>query len=141
MTIYAETSAVLAWLLDEPPGSQVATFLRPPASVVVSDLTLIECDRTLLRLALQQADGPSDIDVLRSRLAAVAAGWAVEPIVGPVVDRARSPFPDDAIRSLDAIHLATAVVIRAASGPLDILSLDERVRSNALALGFRVLPD
>ena len=141
MTVYAETSAVLAWLLNEPSGSQVAAFLRPPAPVVASDLTLIECDRTLLRLARQRPDSAADSDVLRSRLAAVTAGWAIEPVVGPVVDRARSPFPDDAIRALDAIHLATAVVVRASIGDLDVLSLDERVRSNALALGFRVLPD
>ena len=140
MTIYAETSAVLAWLLDEPSGSRVAAFLRPPSPVVVSDLALIECDRTLRRLAGQRPDSVVDIEVLRSRLGALAAGWAIEPIAKPVVDRARAPFPDDAIRSLDAIHLATAVVVRASIGDLDVLSLDERVRSNAVALGFRVLP-
>ena len=31
VTVYAETSAVLAWLLDEPAGPRVAAFLRPPA--------------------------------------------------------------------------------------------------------------
>ncbi len=108
MTVYAETSAVLAWLLDEPAGPRVAAFLRPPAPVILSDLTLIECDRALLRLASQHPASAADTDILRSRLAAVAAGWAIEPIARPVVDRARAPFPDDAIRSLDAIHLATA---------------------------------
>lgn len=141
MTVYAETSAVLAWLLDEPSGPRVATFLRPPAPVIASDLTLIECDRTLRRLARLRPDNLADADVLRSRLVALAAGWTIEPIATSVVDRARAPFPDDAIRSLDAIHLATALVIRAAAGDLDVLSLDDRVRSNALALGFRVLPD
>lgn len=141
MTIYAETSAVLAWLLAEPSGSRVASFLRPPSPVVVSDLTLIECDRTLRRLVRQRPDSEADAGVLRSRFVALAAGWTIEPIARAVVDRAMASFPDDAIRSLDAIHLATALVIRAATGDLDVLSLDERIRSNAVALGFRVLPD
>jgi len=141
VTVYAETSAVLAWLLGEPSGSRIATYLRPPASVIWSDLTLIECDRALRRLANRRPDSLGDTEVLRSRLTAVAAGWALEPIARPVVDRARAPFPDDTIRSLDAIHLATAIVVRLSIGDLDVLSLDARVRANAVALGFRVLPD
>jgi hypothetical protein len=102
---------------------------------------LIECDRALHRLQAVSAPGSVNIESLRARLAAAAAAWAVEPIAGRVVERARAPFPDDAIRSLDAIHVATAVVVRDAVGDLDVLSLDERIRSNAVALGFRVLPD
>lgn len=141
MTVYAETSAVLAWLLNEPGGARVAPFLRPPARVVLSHLTLIECDRTLLRLARHQPGRSTGTEVLRALLATVAVGWAVEPIAGSVVDRARASFPDDTIRSLDAIHLATAIVVAASVPELEVLSLDERVRSNAVALGFRVLPD
>ncbi len=50
-------------------------------------------------------------------------------------------FPDDAIRSLDAIHWRRPWLWRRCVGDLDVLSLDERIRSNAIALGFRVLPD
>jgi hypothetical protein len=32
-------------------------------------------------------------------------------------------------------------VVRDAVGEIDVLSLDDRIRSNALALGFRVLPE
>jgi uncharacterized protein with PIN domain len=141
VTVYAETSAVLAWLLGERSGAQVAAFLRPPGAVVASDLTLIECERALRRLARERPHSERDVEALRARLAAVSAGWAVEPIARPVVDRAMAPFPHDAIRSLDAIHLATAVVVRASLGEVDMLSLDDRVRSNAAALGFRVVPD
>jgi predicted nucleic acid-binding protein len=108
---------------------------------MVSELTLIECDRALLRLTRQRPDNLADIGVLRSRLMAVAAGWSIEPIAGRVVDRARASFPDDTIRSLDAIHLATAIVVASSIGDLVVLSLDERIRSNAVALGLRVVPD
>ena len=83
----------------------------------------------------------STADLLSERVDELTAGWGIEPISQPVVARARRSFPHDAIRSLDAIHLATAEVVRSAIDDLDVLSLDERIRSNAVALGFRVLPD
>jgi len=50
------------------------------------------------------------------------------------------PFPVEPIRTLDAIHLASAILARAAVPDLALLSLDERVRANGRALGFTVLP-
>ncbi len=109
--------------------------------MVVSDLTLIECDRSLHRLVRHRSANAADAERLRLHLAELAKALAVEAIGEPAATRARAPFPDDAIRTLDAIHLASALVIRAATGQLDMLSLDERIRSNAKALGFRVLPE
>ena len=49
MSLYAESSAVLAWLLDEDSSAQVRRALTDAELVAASDLTLIECDRVLLR--------------------------------------------------------------------------------------------
>jgi len=49
---YAESSAVLSWLMDEPAGTSVRAILADAEIVVASDLTLIECDRVLLRARL-----------------------------------------------------------------------------------------
>jgi len=49
VNLYAESSAVLAWLFDEPTAPEVRTLLGEAGVVVASDLTLIECDRVLLR--------------------------------------------------------------------------------------------
>jgi hypothetical protein len=141
VTVYAESSAVMAWLLDEARAPEVEAVLASADQVVTSDLTLIECDRAIGRLVRMPGPVAVLVDATRVRLKEAVAAWGVEPISGLVVDRARAPFPDDAIRSLDAIHLATALVVRAAVGDLDVLSLDDRVRANAVALGFRVLPD
>ena len=140
MTVYVESSAVLAWLLTEARGAEVQDVLYGSETTLASDLTLIECERTLRRVARLHPTRVADIDALDVRLAEVASTWIVEEISRAVVDRARQPFPDDAIRTLDAIHLATAVVLRAAVADVEILSLDERIRANARALGFRVLP-
>ena len=138
MTLYAESSAVLAWLLGQPSGEAVAAALAGASAVVTSDLTLIECERVLRRLA---AGGQKEaVEALRARLAQVVETWAVEPIAPRVVAKARQGFPDDAIRTLDAIHLATAVCLGEVLDDLAVVSLDDRVRSNALALGLRVQP-
>jgi predicted nucleic acid-binding protein len=137
---YADSSAVLAWLLGEPPGATIEAILGGTDQVIASDLTLIECDRVLLRLAWMDPMARPAVEALRARLAEAMSGWNLQPISETVVERARQPFPDDSLRSLDAIHLATAVVARLSVHEIHVLSLDERVRANAAALGFRVRP-
>jgi uncharacterized protein with PIN domain len=43
--LYAESSAVLAWLLGEESASRLRALLAEAEIVVASDLTLIECAR------------------------------------------------------------------------------------------------
>lgn len=45
MTLYAESSAVLAWLLGEKSGEAIRRALLGADLVVASDLTVFECDR------------------------------------------------------------------------------------------------
>lgn len=141
MTLFAESSAVLTWLLSQPRGHLVLDALESSDSVVISELTLVETDRTLLRELALGGVTAAVVDALQARLVEVSASWNVQPLRREVLDRARASFPDDRIRSLDAIHLASAVVARESLGDMDLLSLDERIRSNAAALGFRVLPE
>ena len=140
MTVYAESSAVLAWLLDEPTSAAVGSVLDDD-EVVTSALTLVECDRVLLRTAATHTAAAPKVAVLRRILGETAAMWSIQEIDASTIERARQPFPDDAIRALDAIHLASALTARSAIGDLDVLSLDDRFRLNAAALGFRVLPE
>ena len=49
MNLYAESSAVLAWLLGEDEGRPVRRTLAAADVVLASDLTLVECDRVLIR--------------------------------------------------------------------------------------------
>lgn len=139
--LYAESSAIVAWLLDEPGGPIVARAMAGSDTIITSDLTLIECDRAVRRAARLDPRRGDAIEAIRGRMADAMASWAIERISPAVVDRARQPFPDDTIRSLDAIHLATALGLRFAGADVTILSLDERIRSNARQLGFRVVPD
>jgi hypothetical protein len=140
VSLYAESSAVLAWLLDESAGPSVRQSLARADMVVASDLTVIECDRVLLRAAALGELTEADAADRRAHLATAASHWHVLRIGPEIVDRARQPFPGEPIRTLDAIHLASTLVARSAVAGLELLSLDERIRRAASMLGVRVQP-
>jgi predicted nucleic acid-binding protein len=140
VSLYAESSAVLAWLLDEESAATVCDLLAAEQLVIASDLTLIECDRVLHRGVSLGELAESDAADRRAHLATIASHWTVLRIGPDVVERARQPFPGDPIRTLDAIHLASLLVARSAIAGLTLLSLDARVRSAAVRLGIDVRP-
>ncbi len=67
-------------------------------------------------------------------------GWDVLALTPMLLAGARRPFPFEPVRALDAIHLAAAATARREIPDLKVLSLDQRVRRNAEALGFAVVP-
>ena len=140
MTLYAESSAVLAWLLGERAGERVRQALARAELVMASDLTLVECDRVLIRARTSGDLSTSAAADLRARLNAAALHWNVLHVDSEVVERARRPFPGEPIRTLDALHLATAVIARAAVTGLALLSLDSRIRAAGAQLGLGVVP-
>jgi predicted nucleic acid-binding protein len=140
LNIYAESSAVLAWLLGEEADCRVREVLRRAALVAASDLVLLECDRVLIRaVALGEIDEATAAD-RRVLLNAAAAHWHLWRVSSEIVDRARRPFPVEPVRTLDAIHLASALAARSAVPGIELLSLDDRIRQSGKLLGFRLQP-
>ena len=138
--VYAESSAVLAWLLDEPGRQDVVRELASADQVVTSSLTVIECSRALARARETKRVKPLEELAALRLLDQAAASWNVLDISDRVAERARGAFPKEPVRTLDAIHLATALVFADAIGSLRVLSLDDRVRENAGALGLTLAP-
>jgi predicted nucleic acid-binding protein len=141
MKLYAETSAVLAWLFEEPAADSVEAAFDGADGVVASDLTLVECDRALVRA---QALGVlSEMETVQRRtvLETAAVNWMVLKLDREVLERARRRFPAEPLRTLDALHVASALAARSAISDLALLSLDGRVRENGAALGFDVFPE
>lgn len=140
MNLYAESSAVLAWLLDEPTAPTIRTSLASADLVLASDLTLLECQRALIRLVSLDQMTEAEVADHRGRLTQTAAHWTLLAIDSDIVERASHLFPVEPIRTLDALHLASALVARTAVPGIAMLSLDHRVRACAQALGFQLLP-
>jgi hypothetical protein len=140
MAIYVETSAVLAWLMRESASDAIEAVLAADRDAVTSILTLVECDRTLLRLVAQRKADAGDAADLQRLLAEASCGWNILPLDAAVLARVREPFPDDSVSALAALHVASALMARTEVEDLAVLTLDDRVRRNALAFGFAVLP-
>lgn len=140
MNLYAESSAVLAWLLTEKEGSRVQQLLSGAELATSSDLTLVECDRAIIRLAALGRISETEAVDLRRELAFAASRWQMFRIGPEIAERARRSFPVEPVRSLDAIHLATALAAGSVVPNLEILSLDQRIRNSARELGFRLQP-
>src|SRR5689334_10370421 len=110
MSVYAESSAILAWLLDEVSSADVREILTASEVVIASDLTLIESDRVLLRAVALGELTEKEASDRRAHLATAAAHWHLLRISPEIVERSRQPFPSEPIRTLDAIHLASALL-------------------------------
>ncbi len=83
----------------------------------------------------------ADASDRRATLSRATAHWILFRLDGEVIERVRRPFPVEPIRSLDALHLSTALVVRSLVPDLHLLTLDRRVRENGAALGFELLPE
>ena len=141
MNIYAESSAVLAWLLGEDRALSVREVLRRAELVAASDLTLVECDRVLIRaIATGEIDEAAAAD-RRAHLNAAASHWHLWRVSSDIVERARYPFPAEPVRTLDAIHLASALAVRSTVPGVELLSLDDRIRRAGKQLGFHLRPE
>jgi predicted nucleic acid-binding protein len=121
--------------------AKVRQLLGAAEAVVACDLTLIECDRVLLRAATLGELTEAEAADRRAHLTMAASHWHVLRIGPEIVERARQPSPGEPIRTLDAIHLASALVARAAVPGLELLSLGDRIRKAGRRVGLRVRPE
>ena len=136
MTLYAESSAVLRWLFAESGGEEVRAALAAASKVACSRLTLIESRRVVRRAEREaRVTAAEGVDIL-AVLAQAASTWTILELTPEVAQRAEQAFPCEPVRTLDAIHLASALFLRQFFPDLTFLSSDERVRANAAQLGF-----
>ena len=140
MNLYVDSSGIVAWLLGEEQASAVIAALGAANLVVCSHLTLVECDRALLRCLAVGTLTDAEVAEKSALLNAAAFAWRRLAITEAILERARLPFVGGPVRTLDAIHLASAIEGRGAVPGLVLLSLDERMRKSARALGFGIVP-
>ena len=122
--IYVDSSVLLACLLAEE---------RHPADsfwngqLISSRLLELEVWTVLQRLGAARSHA-SNAEALLSRVGMIE-------LIPEVLFRAREPFPV-AVRTLDALHLASADFVRGFRRSLRVASYDTRFCDVALAIGF-----
>jgi predicted nucleic acid-binding protein len=134
--LYLESSAALAWLLGESQSLEVVAMVDQADAVVTSVLTLLETKRALIRAERQNILTAGQCQKLGGMLARASSGWILMEISAQVRERAARAFPAEPVRTLDAVHLATALLFMQVYPDLRMLTYDRRIADNAEALGI-----
>ena len=135
MITYIDTSALLRVVLREPGAMD---DLRSYDTLVSSELIVVESARTIDRLRLQGALTVEEAAARRR----IVTEWleAIDLVLlrPAVLSRASEPLPVP-VGTLDAIHLATALIWRERMGPLPTMSThDTALALAAQTFGFDV---
>ena len=125
---YVETSALLKLLLPEPEGDALLLELGRWPDWVTSALTALECRRALMR---ERANAS-----VRARADHLLGGCVLVRIDAAVLRLAEHIGPRE-LRSLDAIHLATALSM--GDYPEAFITYDDQLAAAARALKLNVL--
>lgn len=118
--VYLDASALVKLVVDEPESAALQRFLRDWSVRVVSAIARVETNRALLRAG-------ADSDAY-ARLHGILRHMALLRIDDDVLSRAERMAPP-ALRSLDAIHLATAAGLGSDLGVL--VTYDKRLAAAA----------
>jgi predicted nucleic acid-binding protein len=135
-TLYAESSVVLAWLFGEPGSSGAMKRINEADTIATSALTLLEIERALIRAEKQDLLRAGECQRLRGMLARAARSWILMEVSEEVRAGAGRVFPVEPVRTLDALHLSTALLLMQAFPDLQMLTFDQRIAANSRALGM-----
>ncbi|MGD9614108.1 MAG: PIN domain-containing protein [Alphaproteobacteria bacterium] len=121
---YIDSSVALAYLLAEPRSPAVGFW---DSQLVASRLLEYEMwTRLYARQVTEQRRGEARM---------LLAGIQMMELSKPVLARALEPWPAP-IRTLDALHLATADYLRRHGEAVELASYDDRLLAGARALGI-----
>lgn len=136
MIAYVDSSVLLRSLLKE--EGRIRNFQEIKLGIA-SILIKIECLRALDRLKIENALTEDEFVEVRDLCFTTFRRMALIPLTDPVVECASQPW-GIALRSLDSIHLASAILWRRSENtPLVFMTHDKRLAQAAKANNFSVV--
>ena len=143
---YWDTSTLVKLYVQEADSAAFENYaLNAPARVVTSRIALYEARATFQRKekeGILQTGTAANLysqlvqDVSAGEWRLVELGADVEREYGEVLDRCYQETPPILLRTLDALHLASARV----AGETEVVATDKRMRDVATLLGFTLFP-
>jgi len=133
---FVESSLLVAALLEREPAARRS--LRQSGRYVTSTLTFAEAGRAIIRAHASGRLSEAQVRAAQRALRTFVRRVFTLDLDRQVLERVAQPFPVEPVRTLDAVHLATAERLDESSGLVTVLTRDARVRDNARAMGFRV---
>jgi predicted nucleic acid-binding protein len=135
VTTYLDSSVILERIVDVPGSQSLWHSFKNSATSV---LTETECLRTMDRFRLAGRMDEAALVRGRELLFRMLESAEIMALGRHVLDRAALPMPIP-VGTLDAIHLATAMIYRETAGPLNLATRDKALARAARAMGFEVL--
>ncbi len=134
MNAYIDSSVVLRIVLGEP--EPLPSWDRIDQALS-SELIRLECLRTIDRARVQLRLGDDAVSRQRANVLEAIDSLSLIPLSVLVLERAAEPFPT-LIGSLDAIHLASALLVRDQYDELLFATHGQKLAVAARAMGFPV---
>ena len=129
--LYLDTSAVLRAILEAGTTPEIESRIREASALCTSRLSLVEAARAIHRVRqsfrvpeTRLADAEREIESVWSRC-------EIWELTREICDLAAHVAPERSPRTLDALHLATFVTARRRIESLELLTVDDRLKSAA----------
>ncbi len=136
MIAYIDTSVVLRLMFREPKPLKESPRVK---KAFASRLLAVELGRAIDRARLAGTINDDEVATLRGEADAAVASIALVGLTDSILERASDPMPTS-LKTLDALHLATAVELRAETeGELLFATHDSRLANAAKAMRFKVI--
>ena len=127
-SIYLDTSVVLRAALESGLDRARADQIASATVLVTSRLSLVEAARALLRVRHTREVSEEKLSRAEAEIAALWARTNIWELTREVCELGRQVAPAKALRTLDALHLATYLLARQKLEGLELLTVDERLR-------------
>lgn len=136
---YFDTSVLVKCYVAEP-GSRAAVAALARHILVSSAIAPVELASALRRRRENGDLTAPGLAAIEARMRRERTEWVLRVLDDLVLDRAEQVGRSVPVRTLDALHLASAVVFREESGyDAPFITADERQRRAAVALGLHVV--
>lgn len=132
--LYLDTSVALRATVERGTTPDIEARMAAAPVLVTSRLSLVESARALIRLRQQGRVAESRLADARREIDALWTRCELWELTRPVCELAGHVVADRALRTLDALHLATFLMARRRIEGLELLTADERLEDAARSL-------
>lgn len=130
--IYADASALVKLVAEEPQTESLEAFVAG-AELLSSELILAEVPRALRRIESERPG--AELDPMLERADELLDAVTMAP-VEPLLFEAAGEIPEPRLRTLDAVHVITAVYLE----PIEVfVTYDVRQAASARLAGLRTV--
>ena len=138
--IYLDSSALAKLYVPEPESDALDAFLRGRRDLLISELAITEVLSAIARRRREGLLTPDQASEIRDAVLSDADSGSLRrldlsPVVHREAERLLFQLDSAALRTLDALHIALALL----SAATHVLTYDARMRSAALHAGLKTL--